>query len=508
MNSHSKVRKPSALATVVLLIGTILAGCGTSQPDEDTTATSEPSVSIPENLSAGDPYAPELGNTGFDVQRYTLELALDPSVAFVDGHVTIDATSTMDGLDQVTLDFVGFEISEVSWVGTLLPFSRQGDKLIVDLPEPLSTGAPFALHIVYGGEPVREASDYVPFASHLGLHYPSDDSLFVASEPDGARYWFPSNDHPRDKATFRFELSVPEGLTGVANGVLVETRTGVPQAFPDGAAGDLYVWEHDHPVATALVTVAVGDYQRLESVSPDGVPLRHYVFPERQVEFENVEATLGEMIDWMSELFGPYPFDAFGYVTVAGLEASLETQTMVILAEELINEDMMSHEMAHMWFGDWVNLDSWGAMWRNEGFATYISLMWQTRDAPEELEQKMEEITQSVLESDSGYPLNDPPPAQLFGRDSYEKGQPLSTPCGKRWGTRHSFAACAPTSSGLVAAPRQTRNSKPLWRRQRAFLSMSFLSSGLSRGMTSEVSKTSEVPTVSHSIATSSVPMR
>ncbi|MCP4543444.1 MAG: M1 family metallopeptidase, partial [Chloroflexi bacterium] len=263
---------------------------------------------------------------------------------------------------------------------------------------------------------------YVPFISHLGLYYPSDDSLFVVSEPDGARYWFPSNDHPRDKATFRFELSVPEGLTGVANGVLVETRVGVPQAFPDGAAGDLYVWEHDHPMATALVTVAVGDYQRLESISPDGTLLRHYVFPERQAEFQNVEARIGEMIDWMSDLFGPYPFDAFGYVMVAGLGASLETQTMVILSEESINDGTMSHEMAHMWFGDWVNLDSWGTMWRNEGFATYVSMMWRMRDDPGALEQRMVDITQSVLENDSGYPLNDPPPAQLFGSDSYAKG--------------------------------------------------------------------------------------
>jgi aminopeptidase N len=217
-------------------------------------------------------------------------------------------------------------------------------------------------------------------------------------------------------------LSVPEGLTGVANGVLVETRTGVPEALPDGTAGDLYVWEHDYPVATALVTVAVGDYVRLESVSPGGIPLRHYVFPERQAEFEKVEPTLGEMIDWMSELFGPYPFEAFGFVTVTGLGASLETQTMVILSEGSINDSTMSHEMAHMWFGDWVNLDSWGTMWRNEGFATYVSIMWQLRDSPEDLNQRMEEITRSVLENDSGYPLNNPPPAQLFGSDSYVKG--------------------------------------------------------------------------------------
>ncbi|MCP4537061.1 MAG: hypothetical protein GY832_07930 [Chloroflexi bacterium] len=447
------MKKQFTVVQIVLLIGVLLTGCSTPQPDEHATAVpaptdaiavpstvaaptatdaaSEPaqeptkpaaptavlelSVSAPENLSAGDPYAPELGNAGYDVQHYTLALALDPSAPFVDARVTIDAVNTMDGLDQVSLDFVGFDISEVSWDGTVLPFFREETKLIVAFPEPLPDGESFALDIAYSGEPIQEASDYVPFISHLGLYYPSGDSLFVVSEPDGARYWFPSNDHPRDKATYRFELSVPKGLTGVANGVLVEANTG-------GATGDLYVWEHDYPMATALVTVAVGDYVRLESASPDGVPLRHYVFPDRQADFERVEARLGEMIDWMSALFGPYPFEAFGFVTVSGLGASLETQTMVILSEGSIEDGTMSHEMAHMWFGDWVNLDSWQTMWRNEGFATYISIMWQLRDTQEDLNQRMAEITRSVLDNDSGYPLNDPPPAQLFGNDSYVKG--------------------------------------------------------------------------------------
>ena len=219
-NSRSEARKQFVFTIVVLLISVTLAGCGTSRPDEHATATlaptatvavseptlaptepvaptatSELSVSIPENLSAGDPYTPELGNAGYDVQHYTLELALDPSVVFVDGHATIEATSTMDNLDQVSLDFIGFDISDVSWAGTALPFFQQEDKLIVDLPEPLSTDTPFTLHIAYSGEPVIETSAYVPFISHLGL-YQSNDNLFVVSEPDGARYWFPSNDHP------------------------------------------------------------------------------------------------------------------------------------------------------------------------------------------------------------------------------------------------------------------------------------------------------------------------
>jgi aminopeptidase N len=153
------------------------------------------------------------------------------------------------------------------------------------------------------------------------------------------------------------------------------------------------------------------------------VPLRHYVFPEYRYGFEQLNPVIGEMIDWMGGMFGPYPFEAFGYVTISGLGASLETQTMVVLSEHnMMSETLLSHEMAHMWFGDWVSLDSWGDMWRSEGFATYVQLLWDTRAYPEALAEQLAHLEEMVAEPASDYPLNDPPPWELFGRDSYFKG--------------------------------------------------------------------------------------
>jgi aminopeptidase N len=132
------------------------------------------------------------------------------------------------------------------------------------------------------------------------------------------------------------------------------------------------------------------------------------------------------MIDWMSEMFGPYPFEAFGYVSITGLGASLETQTMVVLSENGIGDQAkLAHEMAHMWFGDWVSLDSWGEMWRSEGFATYIQNMWLTRDNPAALEDRINLLENQISQDPRDYPLNDPPPGELFGRDSYLKGAVL-----------------------------------------------------------------------------------
>ena len=175
-------------------------------------------------------------------------------------------------------------------------------------------------------------------------------------------------------------------------------------------------------MASYLATVVVGEFERLEDESPDGVLVRHYVTEEVREEFETAVADVGEAIDWMSELFGPYPYEAFGFVTADVSGVSLETQTMVLLANNMIGQRTVMHELAHMWFGNWVSLDSWQQMWRNEGFATYVQLMWETRDDPEELDLMMESFRTAVEDNDQQFPLGDPPPAQLFSFNTYFGG--------------------------------------------------------------------------------------
>jgi len=390
-----------------------------------TSTTTAFPITHPENLSAGDTYAPELGNAGYDVQHYTIRLTLDPERAFIRGDTTIQASSTLAQLDQISLDFIGFDISQVTVDDQPVAYFRQDNKLILQLPRTLQSGQAFQAEIVYSGQPIAEASKYLPFVSHLGLFYePDQENAYVASEPDGARYWFPANDHPRDKATFRVELTVPQGLSGVSNGLLVDQQNDIGGVFTDTLASR-FVWEENQPEATYLVTVAAGNYQTVEGTSAQGVPLRSFVFSQSQPDFNQYTDAIGDMLDWMSARFGPYPFEAFGYVTVSGLDASLETQTMVLLDQTSINEATMAHELSHMWFGDWVSLDSWGEIWRNEGCATYVSLMWQTRDNPQVLDETIGVYEQNLQRLAGNYPLNDPPPAEMFDSTTYIKGAVL-----------------------------------------------------------------------------------
>lgn len=391
----------------------------TLEPGVPTPTLEPPTVPQIGGRSIGDPYIPELGNTGYDVQHYTIRLALDPAQKYVRGTTTIEAVSTLHGLSELSLDFVGYQISTVLVNGTPSQHRREGKKLVITLPGLLSAGERFSMAVTYEGEPVEEQSPYLRFVEHLGLHYPDPQSLFIIDEPDGARYVFPANDHPRDKATFRFELIVPQGLTAVANGRLLHTEA---TSLADGRSGTMFNWEHNYPMAPYLAIIAAGQYEQVNATSPQGIPIRHYIFPQSLADHAAADAITGEALDWMSGLFGPYPFEAYGHVTANVSGASLETQSMVLMSAAMIGQRTIAHEMAHMWFGNWVSLDSWGEMWRNEGFATYVQTMWETRNDPEALELQIEAYRSAVEGNTTSYPLGNPPPEFLFDFNVYIGG--------------------------------------------------------------------------------------
>ncbi|MCB8927668.1 MAG: M1 family metallopeptidase [Ardenticatenaceae bacterium] len=427
------------IAPVFVILGFLLVACGeddaatptpiASEPVATTAATptlfasptAVPSATPPPTetppfagISIGDPYAPELGNAGYDVWEYDLIMQLDPAVENIDATVQISGEVTAAEIETLSLDFVGFEIAEVLLDNRPVAYTHLGDKLIIQPSLPFTAGQMFTISVAYSGNPVERPSRYVGFASSVGMSFVDGQSIYVLSEPDGSRFWFPNNDHPRDKATYRFEITVPQGLTVVANGRLIQEI--------ESEIGRTFIWEHDYPMASYLATVVVGEFERIEDASPDGIFLRHYVNDVAQTEFDSATADLGEAIDWMSDRFGPYPFEAFGYVTADVSGVSLETQTMVLLANNMIGQRTVMHELAHMWFGDWVSLDSWQQMWRNEGFATYVQLMWETQDDPEDLQLAIESFRSAVEENGDTFPLGDPPPGQLFSFKTYFGG--------------------------------------------------------------------------------------
>ncbi len=389
----------------------------TSLPPTTTITTRAPTGDGPLNAiedGIGDPYYPELGNSGYDVAHYTLDLVFDPESDILTGNVTIDAVATSD-LHTFNLDFIGFEIEEVLVDAAVADFARTEEELTIRPGTVIPQGESFDVSVFYSGTPQPLASAAISFG--VGWSTSPSGQRYVVAEPDGARSWYPANDHPLDKATYTFLVTVPDPLFAAANGTLTDMVTDLGQTT--------FVWEMADPMAPYLATVVIGDYTLVvDEVSTDlaGVPVRNVLPPDLRDAVPDAVLRQGEMIDFFAELFGPYPFDAYGIAVVDGFPAALETQTMVVFGRPLLNELVIVHELAHQWFGNHVSPGRWQDIWLNEGFASYAEWLWIEASLGIEgvavgITQERDRFVGSGLA-----PPGSPPPDDLFNASVYRIG--------------------------------------------------------------------------------------
>jgi peptidase M1-like protein/immune inhibitor InhA-like protein len=197
----------------------------------------------------GDPYFPKDGNGGYDVAHYGLDLDYAPKARFLKGVATITALATQD-LSSFNLDFDGLTVRSIRVGGRSATWRRRAGELTVRPRRPLRRGRTFVAVVRYEGRP-RPVSE-----GSLGGQdgwMPTDDGALVAGEPHGAATWYPANEHPRDRASYSFRISVPRGVEAIANGVLV----GVQQR----SGRSIWRWEAKEPMAAYLSTATIGQFE-------------------------------------------------------------------------------------------------------------------------------------------------------------------------------------------------------------------------------------------------------
>ena len=251
-----------------------------------------------------------------------------------------------------------------------------------------------------------------------------DGGIFVLSEPDGAAGFYPVNDHPSDKATYTFRVTVPDPFEAVANGVLIETT--------DHGDMTTFLFEARDPMASYLATINIDEFESETSESESGIPIRNYFPTGLSEEMRKPFARQGEMIDYFSDLFGAYPFEVYGALVIdMEFGAALETQTLSIFSKAMIDsneqegsESVVAHELAHQWFGDSISLADWKDIWLNESFATYSQGLWtehtQGREALDEWVRRTYDYVRRERESMS--PPGEPPADRLFNAGVYYWG--------------------------------------------------------------------------------------
>ncbi|MEV5987063.1 M1 family metallopeptidase [Streptomyces sp. NPDC052051] len=333
---HRRLIAPGALAAASLLLA-IPASAADYRPGAP---------------GAGDAYYPNYGNGGYDVSHYDLRLKYQPATDELEGTATIRAKTTED-LSRFDLDFL-LDVGEVRVNGAKASFATSGEhELEITPATPLRRGTPLTVVVRYSGVPSTKS------AYGFSTWHRTPDGAIAADEPESAWWWYPSNDHPSDKATYDVSVQVPDGTQAISNGTLLPTRS--------KRGWTTWTWRQHKPQATYLTTLAVGKFDITTGKTSAGVPIINAyskdLGPYDRAARASLERT-GEIVDWLSGYLGRYPFDSVGgYVPNTTTSYALETQTRVYYSPKQFangaNPSVVVHELAHQWYGDSVSLKGW-----------------------------------------------------------------------------------------------------------------------------------------------------
>ncbi len=402
------------LAVVVLLLAGCSEGPDPDRPEPGPSASPAAAPTFrPGAAGAGDPYFPSYGNGGYDVAGYDLDLRYDPKAGRLSGAATITATATQD-LSRFNLDLAHLTTSEITVDGAAATGATSGNELTITPAAGIASGRQFTVVVRYEGRP--GPLENKTLGTGGWLHTP--DGGVALGQPESASTWFPVNDHPSDKATFRLAMTVPNGVEVLSNGV--------PGARETVDELTTWHWAENSPMASYLATVVIGQY-RITTRTHAGRPMVTAI-PESLPADGPAAVSLartGEITDFLATRFGPYPFAANGGVVVDDerIAYALETQSRPVYGSTFftggVNLSVVAHELAHQWFGDSVALDRWQDIWLNEGFATYAEWLWSEHDG----DATAQELFESTYAAFNWREVTgDPTPARLFGEGVYQRG--------------------------------------------------------------------------------------
>jgi aminopeptidase N len=363
-----------------------------------------------------DLYLPQNGNFGYRVSRYELELEYKVAINRLTGTAKITA-ATLASLQTFTLDLSdALSVAKVTVNGRRpSQFQTSGGKLHITLPAKLPAGAAMSIVVRYGGIPQ-------PIRSHwgeVGFEELSNGAL-VAGQPNGAPSWFPCDDHPSSKASYRIQISTDSPYRAVANGELVSRRV--------RAAQTVWTYEQAEPMSTYLATLQIGMYS-LRKLPKTPVPMQAALPDRLSTNFDHDFGRQPQMMKLFIKLFGPYPF-ASGYTVVItddDLEIPLEAQSISIFGANHCDgkrrsERLIAHELAHEWFGNSVTARRWRDIWLHEGFACYAEWLWSEHSGGLTADQWARHYHAKLVSSPQNLLLADPGPRAMFDDRVYKRG--------------------------------------------------------------------------------------
>jgi aminopeptidase N len=363
------------------------------------------------------------------VEHIDLHLTPDFENESLDGICTLTVRALDEPVSHLTLDAVDLEIFRVE---PAAKFAARDGKLEIDLPAPIAPSERVAIAIEYRASKPRAGLFFIkPTAEHPE----KITHVWTQSQDQYARYWFPCFDYPTEKQRTTTTIVVPKGMFALGNGELVECR--------DEGERTVFCYRQDVPHSTYLMTMVAGPFVEVEQgkAGRNGVPVFYYVLPGREDEGERAFGKTPQMIERFEERLGvAYPYTRYSQIAVSdfifgGMEnTAATTQTDRTLHDAIAHVDfssdpLVSHELAHQWFGDLLTCRDWAHAWLNEGFATYMEAVWREADlGSDEYRYDIFQCLTAYLREDA-HRYRRPivcnvyrDPIEIFDRHLYQKG--------------------------------------------------------------------------------------
>ncbi len=314
-----------------------------------------------------------------NVLHYNITIdTLGKASSLLQAHATVTFVPVVNNISSFTLDLLGLTVDSVEDSGSQLTFTHNDTLLRIYLSSAAGTSDTISVTIWYGGIPEKDVSGFGGFYFSAGYAF-NIGVAFTADPHAYGRVWFPCKDNFTDKSTYDFYIRTVDPDVAVCGGELVSET-------PNGDGTTSWHWQLTDPINTYLASAAVADYVAVKdtflSVSGGGIPTAVYVKQTDSLDatgtFQNLNACLQAFEFW----FGPFAWQRAGYVGVPFNSGAMEHATNIAFPVAAINgttsfEDLMSHELSHNWFGNYVTCSEAGEMWLNEGWASYCEAIFR-----------------------------------------------------------------------------------------------------------------------------------
>ena len=327
----------------------------------------------------------------FDVVHIDIDIAVHDTLKEVSGVVRHRIRSLGVPLREITLDAAAeTSIRSVVVDGVGAIYHLTGEQLAIELPKPVAYGDTFTVAIDYRVAP------------KTGLWFIAPDSLDpnqrrqVWTQGEGVENhgWVPLYDYPNDRASSETRIRVRGDWKVLSNGLLHSVVRNADSTVT-------WHWIQEEPHASYLIMFAAGDYQ-ITRDTIDRIPLEYWTYPEMSDRISTTFTRTGDIIRYFTDLTGvPYPWRKYAQIMIAkfmygGMEntgATTLNDRYLVDSRMILDrnpDDVISHELAHQWYGDLVTNRTWAHLWLHESFATYLSARYMGhRYGEEAFEQEM-----------------------------------------------------------------------------------------------------------------------